>query len=336
MATTVTVEQLLISASSKYTSSEFSIRHLKLPFRLNDQIQNIAKKIKLEILDPIYDSRDEEVIGIQFEGRITQFQNLCFKVIEIIRKQYAQSDLLELDLRLFDDINSMAKDSKWIEPETRSRLLDVIGLLREYDIKIYNLIKERKESLQEAITRVDIDDFLRSLYGAYLGIVCASLSLEPRLNTQFYRKRDTLSTIFKKAIELADRVNLYLRNLERLTANIHVDRLSIFPSGSPKNKKFPIPEHVNFYIDEQQLGDNAASQLSRFLNEVDNYLNDIKHDIVVDVFVDIDDPDLTGIKIILSIEKDLKTIYEEVKPKVYALKRELPRKVAEKILIQFN
>lgn len=304
--------------------------YLALPTRIRDEATKITKLIAEEVIRNIFEARTDSFAAVRFRQGIPRFQKLQFRLIDMIKEEASIEDLSRLNKELFADLEAYLVNNPGIfSKETQSGIIEIIHLLRNYEIEMKDLILHRKEELQDSLKQLnlsELDEFMRAIYGPYLVITCVYVYLKLREKDAGHVKRIHLTATVREGFYLANQIDTYFTKIKELIKPL-VQRCALV-----------FPEPVKSYMSEQRLDSNAEMQVRQFLTRLDEHLHARKlgHEIAIDMYIDVDDPDWKGIKIILSIEQDLKAIYDKIKPVAYSFKRELPKEIAEKILIQFN
>ncbi|MHB8546899.1 MAG: hypothetical protein ACYDAJ_09055 [Nitrosotalea sp.] len=103
--------------------------------------------------------------------------------------------------------------------------------------------------------------------------------------------------------------------------------------------KFNFPDNVISFIKENNMSDDTLDKIDNVINSATNLLKkqDLQYQIEVKLFTDPEDPVMREIELSFRIKKDLKYIYENVKPSIYAIVDSfIPDVIFDKFFVNFE
>jgi hypothetical protein len=178
--------------------------------RLRVPVTRIISKIIIPIL-----SSDTNSIEKVYTGKIGPFQDYWVKLIQSTSK----ARLVKPNLTYYDRTFTMIKSNP-IFARDKEIIMEIAEILKDYEINIHTKFSDRQTFPEEALNDINVNDFLNSLYGSYLALMCFWLAA--RNQTQNLK---IISSIARVSQKLAINLDGYNETLDIMTNPEEMDMM---------------------------------------------------------------------------------------------------------------
>ena len=167
-----------------------------------------------KLVNSVLDASDAECSKNFYETIIPfAFRCMSLNTIVLVSVENDIQKLSELEQALFEELlKTINNSSGQVGIDTARKIIDIIERFADYENVLLGIAKHRPEQLIEAFKQVDLDDFLKSVYGTLLALSCILLLIKES-------KSDAkkLAILLELAIPYSEKLESYADTIDILT-----------------------------------------------------------------------------------------------------------------------
>jgi hypothetical protein len=304
-------DRFLLLNSINFVKSLNDARKLKIldVDKSNIDILDIPSNVKFDVEKPIELVNSiiiiENYTGIKFKIPSEEIPYVEFLKIQVVSKIISTNLFLHIPLKLV-----MNKE-------------DALKLLKSYYNKEINENSILRYSFKGEILGKDI-----TINDVILNLAAVKPAEKPRLLYESILRQsgNIVSIILVNSVDMDTYLKMHVDSIKKL----HI---------KPSSYEFYFPNSVRSFIKEVNLPDSVLANLSVVIEKIDKFLKDqdVKYYIKTDLYVDREYPDWKEIEVIIGVNKNLKFIYQTLKPRIYEIvSKTITSILLNRILINFQ